>query len=136
MPYETGATLRGGVPCVYDSGNYEALLDKVLELADYNDFPARQAAARAADADEGGPLGKLERPPVHLLGARPASASSGEEVQDGGESLRDLLERERGLRRLRRRVRLHEAERGNGGVVADRHRVRGASENRVEREVP
>ena len=96
----------------------------------------RSRVALPSEVTVTGPLGKLERPPVHLLGARPAPASSGEEVQDGGESLRDLLERERGLRRLRRRVRLDEAERGNGGVVADRHRVRGASENRVEREVP
>ncbi|MEK9832327.1 MAG: molybdopterin cofactor-binding domain-containing protein, partial [Rhodospirillaceae bacterium] len=47
MPYETGATLRGGAKCVYDSGDYEALLDKALELADYDGFAARQAAARA-----------------------------------------------------------------------------------------
>lgn len=47
MPYETGAKLRGGVPCVYDSGDYEALLEKALELSDYDSFKERQAAARA-----------------------------------------------------------------------------------------
>ncbi len=46
MPYETGATLRGGAPLVYDSGNYEALLDKALDLADFAGFKERQAAAR------------------------------------------------------------------------------------------
>ncbi|MEK9706752.1 MAG: xanthine dehydrogenase family protein molybdopterin-binding subunit [Alphaproteobacteria bacterium] len=46
MPYETGATLRGGAPLVYDSGDYEALLDKALDLADFAGFKERQAAAR------------------------------------------------------------------------------------------
>jgi carbon-monoxide dehydrogenase large subunit len=46
MPYETGATLRGGAKTVYDSGDYEALLDKALELSDYSSFKDRQAAAR------------------------------------------------------------------------------------------
>lgn len=46
MPYETGATLRGGAKCIYDSGDYEALLEKALELSDYNSFKERQTAAR------------------------------------------------------------------------------------------
>ena len=46
MPYETGAKLRGGDPVIYDSGDYEALLDKALELSDYNSFKARQTEAR------------------------------------------------------------------------------------------
>ncbi len=46
MPYKTGATLRGGAPLVYDSGDYEALLDKALDLADFAAFKERQAAAR------------------------------------------------------------------------------------------
>ncbi|MEM9620053.1 MAG: xanthine dehydrogenase family protein molybdopterin-binding subunit [Pseudomonadota bacterium] len=39
FPYETPVAL------VYDTGNYEASLDKALELIDYNNFEARQAAA-------------------------------------------------------------------------------------------
>jgi aerobic carbon-monoxide dehydrogenase large subunit len=46
MPYETGALLRGGAKCVYDSGDYEALLEKALDLSDYNSFKERQEAAR------------------------------------------------------------------------------------------
>ena len=46
MPYETGAKLRGGDPVVYDSGNYEELLEKALELSDYESFKERQIAAR------------------------------------------------------------------------------------------
>ncbi len=47
MPYETGALLRDGAPVRYDSGDYEACMDKALELADYAGFKARQTAARA-----------------------------------------------------------------------------------------
>jgi carbon-monoxide dehydrogenase large subunit len=39
FPYETPVAL------VYDTGNYEASLDKALELADYAGFEARRAAA-------------------------------------------------------------------------------------------
>ena len=46
MPYETGAKLRGGDPVIYDSGDYEALLDKALELSDYDSFKVRQSEAR------------------------------------------------------------------------------------------
>jgi carbon-monoxide dehydrogenase large subunit len=47
MPYETGAFLRDGSPVRYDSGDYEACMDKALNLADYAGFKERQAAARA-----------------------------------------------------------------------------------------
>ena len=42
FPYQTP------VAVVYDTGNYQASLDKALEVADYAGFPARAAAAKAA----------------------------------------------------------------------------------------
>ena len=47
MPYETGALLRDGSPVRYDSGDYEACMDKALVLSEYAGFKARQEAARA-----------------------------------------------------------------------------------------
>jgi carbon-monoxide dehydrogenase large subunit len=41
FPYETPVAL------VYDTGNYEASLDRALELVDYAGFPARRAASEA-----------------------------------------------------------------------------------------
>jgi aerobic carbon-monoxide dehydrogenase large subunit len=41
FPYQTPVAL------VYDTGNYQASLDRALELADYAGFPARRAAAAA-----------------------------------------------------------------------------------------
>lgn len=41
FPYETPVAL------VYDTGNYQASLDRALELIDYDGFPARRAAARS-----------------------------------------------------------------------------------------
>ena len=46
FPYEPGHKTAGGAPVSYDSGDFHACLDKVKELADYDDFAARQAAAR------------------------------------------------------------------------------------------
>ncbi len=42
FPYQTP------VAVVYDTGNYQASLDKALELSDYAGFPARAASAKAA----------------------------------------------------------------------------------------
>ncbi|MDX2266023.1 MAG: xanthine dehydrogenase family protein molybdopterin-binding subunit [Hyphomicrobiales bacterium] len=41
FPYQTP------VAVVYDTGDYEAALNKALEIADYANFPARKAASRA-----------------------------------------------------------------------------------------
>ncbi|MGE3710225.1 MAG: xanthine dehydrogenase family protein molybdopterin-binding subunit, partial [Hyphomicrobiaceae bacterium] len=41
FPYQTP------VAVMYDTGNYEASLDKAMELADYNGFPARKADSKA-----------------------------------------------------------------------------------------
>ncbi len=45
-PFEDGYEVATTV--TYDSGNYEAALDRALELADYDDFRAEQTAAREA----------------------------------------------------------------------------------------
>ena len=46
MPYDVGLLFRDGRPVTYDSGDYPAAQAKALELADYEGFTARQAAAR------------------------------------------------------------------------------------------
>jgi carbon-monoxide dehydrogenase large subunit len=48
FPYAVGLQARDGSALVYDSGNYPACLDRVLELIDYPRFAAERAAARAA----------------------------------------------------------------------------------------
>jgi carbon-monoxide dehydrogenase large subunit len=48
MPYEKPMRERSGAPIVYDSGDYPATQEQALEIAGWRDFPARQAAARAA----------------------------------------------------------------------------------------
>lgn len=48
MPYATGLRLATGTPVVYDSGDYPALLDRVLQLFRYEERRRWQAAARAA----------------------------------------------------------------------------------------
>ena len=47
FPYPTGQKFRDGSPIAYDSGDFEACLDKALALAEYEDFGKRQEAARA-----------------------------------------------------------------------------------------
>ncbi len=47
FPYETPVAL------IYDTGNYEASLDRALELVDYAGFPARRAASEAAGRKRG-----------------------------------------------------------------------------------
>jgi aerobic carbon-monoxide dehydrogenase large subunit len=45
MPYKVGIIFRDGRPVTYDSGDYPAAQAGALEAADYDGFPARQAAA-------------------------------------------------------------------------------------------
>ncbi len=47
FPYDVGITFQDGGPTVYDSGNYPAGLDVLLEAIDYDGFEDRRAAARA-----------------------------------------------------------------------------------------
>lgn len=46
FPYETGLIHFNGKPVTYDSGDYHALLEKVMKLADYDGFEKRQQDAR------------------------------------------------------------------------------------------
>lgn len=46
LPLDRGIPYRPGLPVVYDSGDYPALLSAVEELIDYRGFRERQAAAR------------------------------------------------------------------------------------------
>jgi aerobic carbon-monoxide dehydrogenase large subunit len=46
FPYRTGLLGRDGSPVVYDSGNYPAGLEKVLDLVGAREFRAEQEAAR------------------------------------------------------------------------------------------
>jgi aerobic carbon-monoxide dehydrogenase large subunit len=47
MPYEKPLKARSGAPIVYDSGDYPACQAEVLAAAGWEDFPKRQATARA-----------------------------------------------------------------------------------------
>jgi carbon-monoxide dehydrogenase large subunit len=46
MPYEKPLKARSGAAIVYDSGDYPACQAEILAAAGWQDFPARQAAAR------------------------------------------------------------------------------------------
>ncbi len=46
MPYNVGVVFRDGKQVIYDSGDYPACQAIALEAADYENFPARQEAAR------------------------------------------------------------------------------------------
>jgi aerobic carbon-monoxide dehydrogenase large subunit len=46
FPYDTGLE-QGGIPFVYESGDYAAMLDRVLEISHYEEWRALQAEARA-----------------------------------------------------------------------------------------
>jgi aerobic carbon-monoxide dehydrogenase large subunit len=46
MPYQTPVVTRDGLPMTYDSGDYPECQRLALAAAGWNDFPARQAAAR------------------------------------------------------------------------------------------
>jgi aerobic carbon-monoxide dehydrogenase large subunit len=45
FPYDTGLE-QGGIPFLYESGDYGAVLDRVLEISDYEGWRARQSHAR------------------------------------------------------------------------------------------
>ena len=76
MPYPVGLVFRDGKPLTYDSGDYPACQAKAVELADYANFPTRQAAAReegryigigVANYVEGSGLGPFEGATVRVL---------------------------------------------------------------------
>jgi carbon-monoxide dehydrogenase large subunit len=45
FPWDVGLIYQDGGPTKYDSGNYQAGLDKLRNMLDYDDFPAKQAEA-------------------------------------------------------------------------------------------
>ncbi|HXL36971.1 MAG TPA: aerobic carbon-monoxide dehydrogenase large subunit [Ktedonobacteraceae bacterium] len=45
FPWDVGLTYQDGGPTKYDSGNYQAGLDKLKMVLDYDNFPAKQAEA-------------------------------------------------------------------------------------------
>jgi CO/xanthine dehydrogenase Mo-binding subunit len=47
FPYDVGVTFQDGGPTVYDSGDYPAQLEQLLEKVGYDGFEARREAARA-----------------------------------------------------------------------------------------
>jgi aerobic carbon-monoxide dehydrogenase large subunit len=48
LPFDRGIPYRDGMPVVYDSGDYQALLDAAIERSGYRTFRDRQRAARGA----------------------------------------------------------------------------------------
>ena len=68
-PFEDGHEVATAV--VYDSGNYEAALDRALDLVGYDDFRAEQAAAR----DEGRHLGIGLSTYVEICGMAPSAVA-------------------------------------------------------------
>ena len=68
-PFEDGHEVATTV--IYDSGNYEAALDRALELAGYDDFRAEQAAAR----DNGRYLGIGLSTYVEICGMAPSAVA-------------------------------------------------------------
>ena len=47
MPYDTGLTFQDGRPAVYDSGDFPASLDCLLDLVGWDEFPAMREQAAA-----------------------------------------------------------------------------------------
>jgi CO/xanthine dehydrogenase Mo-binding subunit len=45
FPWDVGLIYQDGGPTKYDSGNYQAGLDKLKVILDYDNFPAKQAEA-------------------------------------------------------------------------------------------
>ncbi len=68
-PFEDGHEVATAV--VYDSGNYEAALDRALELVGYDDFRAEQAAAR----EQGRHLGIGLSTYVEICGMAPSAVA-------------------------------------------------------------
>src|SRR5258708_30672753 len=46
FPWDVGLVYQDGGPTKYDSGDYQAGLDKLKTLLDYDNFPVMQAEAR------------------------------------------------------------------------------------------
>lgn len=53
FPYDLGMIFQDGRPLIYDSGDYPELLQKALDLVDWDGFEARRAEAAAAGRRRG-----------------------------------------------------------------------------------
>jgi aerobic carbon-monoxide dehydrogenase large subunit len=93
MPYSVGLTFRDGKPVVYDSGDYPRCQQMALEIAQYSDFPKRQAEARRqgrligigiGNYVEGTGLGPFEGVTVRVLQTGKVSVQSGAAPQGQG----------------------------------------------------
>jgi carbon-monoxide dehydrogenase large subunit len=93
MPYAMGLIFRDGSPVIYDSGDYPACHDKAIDLSGYNDFKARQEAARAegryigigiASYVEGTGLGPFEGANVRVAPSGHVTVHTGASAQGQG----------------------------------------------------
>ena len=93
MPYAVGLMFRDGKPLVYDSGDYPKGQEAALRLADYEDFRARQRAAREtgrligigiANYVEGTGLGPFEGVTVRVLPTGKVAVMTGATSQGQG----------------------------------------------------
>lgn len=93
MPYTVGLTFRDGKPVVYDSGDYPACLERVLDLAGYRDFRKTQRDAREQNRHiglgigcyvEGTGLGPFEGVTIRILDDGAIAVASGAAPQGQG----------------------------------------------------
>jgi len=93
MPYRVGLVFRDGKPLVYASGDFPLSQTRATALADYDGFPARQAAARAAgryvgigigNYVEGTGLGPFEGVTVRILRNGKVAVATGATTQGQG----------------------------------------------------
>jgi aerobic carbon-monoxide dehydrogenase large subunit len=93
MPYRVGLVFRDGKPLVYASGDFPLSQTRAMALADYDGFPARQQAARAAgryvglgigNYVEGTGLGPFEGVTVRILRNGKVAVASGATTQGQG----------------------------------------------------
>lgn len=82
FPYQPGHKAPNGKPITYDSGNFHGCMDKVVELADYEQFKTRQQAAAA----EGRYIGIGVSSCIEDTGLGPFEGVS-VEIQPGGKVL-------------------------------------------------
>jgi aerobic carbon-monoxide dehydrogenase large subunit len=94
MPYAVGLIFRDGMPLVYHGGDYPRGQAAALARADYENFPARQAAARAqgrtigigfANSVEGTGLGPFEGVTVRVLPNGKVAVATGATNQGQGQ---------------------------------------------------
>jgi carbon-monoxide dehydrogenase large subunit len=93
MPYDTGLVLGGGKPVIFHGGDYPAGQASAMAAAGYDDFPARQAAARRegrylgiglANYVEGTGLGPYEGATVRILQNGKVAVATGATSQGQG----------------------------------------------------